>query len=169
LRCKARQPPEEKQVTFLDWALAQRTVGNQVLEKINALVDLSEAGQALEATSSQLGRPAHRAALLLRLMLLQHLYGLSDRQAEAQRADRYSFQKFVGLSADEAVPDETVIGRFRQRMNACRLQDRLLAMLSTQLAAAGYLVRRTTLVDATLIESSRKRPDHEAARAGAPV
>jgi IS5 family transposase len=160
------QPPEEKQVTFLDWAVAQRTVCNQVLEKINALVDLSEAERCLEATYSQLGRPAHRAGLMLRIMLLQHLYGLSDPQAEEQLADRYSFQKFVGLAADEAVPDETAICRFRQRMIDCQLQDRLLEMLNTQLEAAGYLVKRTTLVDATLIESSRKRPDREVAREG---
>jgi IS5 family transposase len=77
-----------------------------------------------------------------------------------------SFQKFVGLTADEPVPDETAICRFRQRMIECQLQDRLLEMLNSQLEAAGYLVKRTTLVDATLIESSRKRPDREAARQG---
>jgi IS5 family transposase len=160
------QPQEEKQVTFLDWAVAQRTVCNRVLEKINALVDLSEAERCLEATYSQLGRPAHRASLMLRIMLLQHLYGLSDPQAEEQLADRYSFQKFVGLTADEPVPDETAICRFRQRMIGCQLQERLLEMLNSQLEAAGYLVKRTTLVDATLVESSRKRPDREVAREG---
>src|SRR5277367_6722448 len=131
------QPQEEKQVSFMDWAVAQRAVSNRVLEKINALVDLSEAERCLEATYSQLGRPAHRASLMLRIMLLQHLYGLSDPQAEEQLADRLSFQKFVGLTADEPVPDETAICRFRQRMIECQLQDRLLEMLNRQLEAAG--------------------------------
>jgi hypothetical protein len=36
------QRPEEEQVGFEDWALAQRTRPNEVLEKINALVDLTE-------------------------------------------------------------------------------------------------------------------------------
>jgi IS5 family transposase len=99
-------------------------------------------------------------------MLLQHLYGLSDPQAEAQLGDRLSFQKFVGLRAGETVPDETTICRFRQRMITAGLHERLLEMLNEQLAAAGYLVKRTMLVDATLIESSRTRPDREAARGG---
>ena len=99
------QQPENKQVGFEDWALAQRTRPNEVLEKIAALVDFSEAERRLEATYSELGRPGHRAAVLLRVMLLQHLYGLSDPQAEAQLGDRLSFQKFVGLRAGEAVPD----------------------------------------------------------------
>jgi len=136
------------------------------LEKIDALVDLSEAERRLEATYSELGRPGHRAAVLLRVMLLQHLYGLSDPQAEAQLGDRLSFQKFVGLRAGEAVPDETTICRFRQRMITAGLHERLLELLNEQLAAAGYLVKRTMLVDATLMESSRTRPDREAARTG---
>jgi IS5 family transposase len=160
------QTRQDKQVGFEDWALAQRTRPNEVLEKISALVDLSEAERRLEATYSELGRPGHRAAVLLRVMLLQHLYGLSDPQAEEQLGDRLSFQKFVGLGAGEAVPDETTLCRFRQRMIAAGLHERLLDLLNGQLAAAGYLVKRTMLVDATLIESSRKRPDHHVALEG---
>jgi IS5 family transposase len=160
------QQPGDKQIGFEDWALAQRTRPNEVLEKIDALVDLSEAERRLEATYSELGRPGHRAAVLLRVMLLQHLYGLSDPQAEEQLADRLSFQRFVGLRAGEAVPDETTICRFRQRMIAAGLQEGLLDLLNDQLARAGYLLKRTMLVDATLIESSRKRPDHQVALEG---
>jgi hypothetical protein len=69
------QQPKEEQVSFGDWALAQRTRPNEVLEKIEALVDFSEAERRLEATYSELGRPGHRAPVLLRVMLLQHLTG----------------------------------------------------------------------------------------------
>lgn len=165
-RREEMQTPGDKQIGFEDWALARRTRPNEVLEKINALVDLSEAERRLEATYSELGRPGHRAAVLLRVMLLQHLYGLSDPQAEAHLGDRLSFQKFVGLRAGEAVPDETTICRFRQRMIAAGLAEQLLDLLNGQLAAGGYLVKRTMLVDATLIESSRKRPDHQVALEG---
>lgn len=154
------------QTTFFDLAVAARAGSNRVLETINALVSFEEAEQALEATYSSLGRPAHRVPVMLRVMILQHLYGLSDPQAEEQLRDRLSFQKFVGLSAQEAVPDETAICRFRERLLSCQLQEKLLEMLNRQLAAAGYLVKRTTLVDATLVESSRQRPSAEAASAG---
>src|SRR5450631_802203 len=160
------QQPEDKQVGFEDWALAQRTRPNEVLEKIDALVDLSEAERRLEATYSELGRPGHRAAVLLRVMILQHLYGLSDPQAEAQLKDRLSFQKFVQLGAQEAVPDETTICRFRQRLIKCRLHEQLLGLVNGQLEARGYIVKRTTMVDATLVESSRKRPEVKAVAEG---
>jgi len=161
------QRDAEQQTTFFDLEMAGRTSGNRVLETINALVDFREAEALLEAGYSHLGRPAHRVPVMLRIMILQHLYGLSDPQAQEQLGDRLSFQQFVGLQAQEPVPDETAICRFRERLLQCRLHERLLEMLNGQLEAAGYLVKRTTLVDATLVESSRQRPPQEAARTGA--
>lgn len=120
----------------------------------------------MAATYGHGGRPAHRVGVLLRVMILQHLYGLSDPQAQEQLKDRLSFQKFVQLDAHEIVPDETTICRFRQRLIECRLHEQLLDLLNGQLEARGYIVKRTTLVDATLIESSRKRPDAQMARTG---
>jgi IS5 family transposase len=160
------QRDADEQSTFFDLAVAGRAGSNRVLESIDALVSFEEAERALEATYSTVGRPGHRVAVMLRIMILQHLYGLSDPQAEEQVRDRLSFQKFVGLGAQEAVPDETAICRFRERLLACQLHERLLEMLNEQLAEAGYLVKRTTLIDATLVESSRKRPAHETAKAG---
>jgi transposase, IS5 family len=154
------------QTTFFDMAVAGRMSSNRVLETINTLVNFTEPERILEAGYSALGRPAHRVPVMLRIMILQHLYGLSDPQAEEQLRDRLSFQKFVGLSAQESVPDETAICRFRERLISCKLHERLLEMLNRQLEAAGYLLKRTTLVDATLIESSRKRPPREAAAEG---
>jgi hypothetical protein len=65
------------------------------------------AEERVAATYSQGGRPACCVGVLLRLMILQHLYGLSDPQAEEQLKDRLSFQKFVQPDTHEAVPDGT--------------------------------------------------------------
>jgi len=160
------QMPREHQPTFFDLAVQQRGATNRVLETITSEVDFSEAEARVAATYSHGGRPACRVGVLMRVMILQHLYGLSDPQAEEQIKDRLSFQKFVQLDAHEAVPDETTICRFRRRLIECGLHQELLALLNTQLEARGYIVKRVTLVDATLVESSRKRPDALAARTG---
>ena len=146
------------QPTFFDLAVQRRGAANHVLETIAREVDFSEAQARVSATYSPGGRPPARVEILLRVMILQHLYGLSDPQAEEQLKDRLSFQKFVQLAADEAVPDETTICRFRQRLIEGNLHLELLALLNRQLEARGYIVKRTTLVDATIVESSRKRP-----------
>jgi len=157
------QPPRENQPTFFDLAVAQRGGANRVLETIAREVDFSAAEQRVAATYSHGGRPACRGGVLLRVMILQHLYGLSDPQAEEQLRDRLSFQKFAQLDTHEAVPDETTICRFRQRLIACGLHEEL---FNAQLEARGYILKRTTLVDATLLESSRRRPDATAAAEG---
>jgi IS5 family transposase len=160
------QPKRENQPTFFDLAVQQRGGANPVLETIAREVDFSQAETRVAATYGPGGRPACRVGVLLRVMILQHLYGLSDPQAEEQLKDRLSFQKFVQLDTHEAVPDETTICRFRQRLIECHLHEDLLGLLNSQLEARGYIVKRTTLVDATIVESSRQRPDVEAAQNG---
>ena len=160
------QPNRENQSTFFDLAVQQRGAANRVLETIAREVDFRQAEERVAATYRQGGRPACRVAVLLRVMILQHLYGLSDPQAEEQLNDRLSFQKFVQLDAHEAVPDETTICRFRQRLIECGLHEQLLELLNAQLEVRGYIVKRTTLVDVTLVESSRQRPSREAAAKG---
>ena len=160
------QPERGNQPTFFDLAVAQRGGANRVLETISREVDFTAAEQRVAATYGTGGRPACRVGVLLRVMILQHLYGLSDPQAEEQLRDRLSFQKFAQLGADEAVPDETTICRFRARLIECGLHEELLGLFNAQIEARGYILKRTTLVDATLIESSRRRPDAAAASEG---
>jgi IS5 family transposase len=160
------QPKRNTQSTFFDMAIVQRGATNRVLDTITQVVNFTEAEARVAATYGPGGRPACRVGVLLRVMILQHLYGLSDPQAEEQLKDRLSFQKFVQLDAHETVPDETTICRFRQRLIECRLHEQLLELLNKQLEARGYIVKRTTLVDATLVESSRKRPEVKAVAEG---
>jgi IS5 family transposase len=160
------QTERDNQPTFFDMAVEQRGAANRVLETINREVDFSEAEREVAGTYGTGGRPAYRVGVLLRVMILQHLYNLSDPQAEEQIKDRLSFQRFIQLGAHETVPDETTICRFRQRLIQCHLHERLLGLLNGQLEARGYIVKRTTLVDATIVESSRKRPDEKAAAEG---
>jgi len=52
---------------------------------------------------------------MFKIMVLQTLYSLSDEAAEFQIKDRLSFQRFLGLGLDGAVPDATTIWLFRER------------------------------------------------------
>jgi transposase len=110
------QTRREKQPTFCDLAIQPRATSNRVSEIMACEVDFSPAESRVACTYSQGGRPACRVGLLLRIMILQHHYGLSDPQAKEQIKDRLNFQKFIQLDAHESVPDETTICLFRQRL-----------------------------------------------------
>jgi IS5 family transposase len=60
------------------------------------------------------------------------------------------------------VPDETTLCRFRNELGRCGLTGRLLAAVDAQLAARGLVLKRGTLIDASLVEADadvRKGPD----------
>jgi len=83
---------------------------------------------------------------------------LSDPECEAQVADRRSFREFCGLGLADRVPDETALVRFRARLVARGLHTRLLGLVNAQLEARGLMVKSVTLVDATIVESARRKP-----------
>jgi IS5 family transposase len=104
------------------------------------------------------GRPSHPPLMMFKALLLQQWYGLSDPGLEEAICDRLSFRRFLGLSFSDRVPDETRICRFRNKLAEKNLGERLFAMLAEQLEAKGLMVRRGTLVDATLIKAQPRPP-----------
>ena len=104
------------------------------------------------------GHPGYPVLVLFRALLLQSLYGLSDRELEEALCDRLSFRRFAGLSLEERVPDHTVLNRFRNRLMAEGLLQGLFAELERQLEQAGLVLKRGTMLDATLIEAVSGRP-----------
>lgn len=107
------------------------------------------------------GRPAWPPLVLFKALLLQSLYGLSDRELEEALCDRLSFRRFVGLSLEESVPDHTVLSRFRNLLIEAELLEKLFCELDRQLEKAGVMLKRGTMLDATLIEAVSAPPSGE--------
>lgn len=101
------------------------------------------------------GRPAWPALTMLKCVMLAKWFGLSDPQLEECLKDRLSFRRFVGLSLDDATPDETTFVRFRARLRERGLDRALFDATLDHLEKRGLLVRDGTLVDATIIEQAR--------------
>jgi len=104
------------------------------------------------------GRPSHPPVMMFKALLLQQWYNLSDPGLEEAICDRLSFQRFLGLSLRDPVPDETRICRFRNKLAEQNLGERLFALLAEQLEAQGLIVRRGSLIDATLIKAQPRPP-----------
>lgn len=145
------------QLGFADAVLAG--AGGGALDRLNGLVkwyrfeklvrDLRDAGP---------GRGAWPPLVMVKATLLGSLYGLSDRELEAAIGDRLSFRRFTGLSLEGAVPDHASLCRFRHLLVEKGLLEKLFAELDRQLDAAGVLLKRGTMLDATVIETTAARP-----------
>ena len=145
-----------KQFGFGDRALTRHVPDDHFLVRVDGLIDWGPIERMLESLYSHTGRPSHPPLVLFKILLLQQWFGLSDPQAEAQVRDRLSFMRFVGLGLDDDVPDETTLVRFRQRL--LRLDSDLLDTINEQLEGKGLVIKRGTLIDATVVKSARKAP-----------
>ena len=107
------------------------------------------------------GRPNTDEKVVVRCLLLQAWYGLSDPELEFQCNDRISFQNFIGL--DQKIPDFSTVWRIRDRLKE-RGKERLIwDELQKQLDKKGYKVKKGVIQDASFIEADagRKRIQKE--------
>lgn len=129
--------------------------GSGRLERIEAVVDWGRIEALLAGVhASGTGRPSFRPLTLLKVLLLEGWYGLSDPAMEEALGDRLSFRRFCGLALDEAVPDHSTISRFRSLLVRHDLTERVFDEVVRQLDMQGLVVKAGTLVDATLVASA---------------
>jgi transposase, IS5 family len=132
---------------------------NRQLERIAALVEWVAFARLLgEVYAAPVGRPSYGPLVLLRCLLLQQWYRLSDPGLEEALSDRLSFRRFVGLALADPVPDHSTLSRFRSELVRRSLAEPLLAELNRQLAAKGLMVKTGTLIDASLVAADGRRP-----------
>lgn len=79
-----------------------------IAEVVDAKLQLGPSGRG--------GRPPYPTVVMVKLLLLQQLYNLSDDAFEYQVLDRTSFQRFLGLEHSRQVPDAKTIWVWRERL-----------------------------------------------------
>ena len=134
--------------------------------KVGGFLDRIEQGfdwSAFEALlspiyGSAMGAPGYPPLTMFKIVPLQQWHTLSDPAAEEAVRDRLSFRRFCGLPLDMETPDHASIWRFRQTIDKLGLSTKLLAEVNRQLDARGFVIKRGTLVDATIIAGAVRRP-----------
>jgi len=142
--------------SFLD--LIRRSPKANILDEMDQLVDWAVVHRKLKRIllTSAVGRPSYDALKMFKILLLQRLYDLSDPEMEHQLYDRLSFRTFCNFNFSEKLPDETTICRFRASLLG--KGDQLFNLVLDQLDKKGLLIRKGTMVDATIIRTSCKPP-----------
>jgi IS5 family transposase len=147
------------QLSFVEALLPGGLKGSGRLDRLTELVRWYRFEKLLARLRQEgPGRAGYRPAVMFKALLLQSLYGLSDPELEEALGDRLSFRRFVGLSLEDDTPDHTTICRFRLKLIDDGLLDKLFAELDRQLEQAGVILKRGTMLDATLIETGAAAP-----------
>ena len=101
---------------------------------------------------SPFGRPKTDLLILLKIHFIQKWFNLADLAVEEAIYDRLSFQDFLDLNpSNENVPDETTILNFRHWLEKNNLENKLFKAVNKKLEKLGFLMKRGTIVDATII------------------
>jgi IS5 family transposase len=100
-------------------------------------------------TTGQGGRPNIDVILMVKLLVLQSMYGLSDPELERQANDKISFLKFLGFP--KKIPDHSTIWYFRERLIKQRKLDLIWQELQRQQDTMGLKIKKGTIQDATFI------------------
>ena len=110
---------------------------------------------------SSAGRHPFDNVMMFKVLVLPRLFNLSDDrssdQTEYQLTDRISFQRFLGLSLGEKVPDAKTIWLFRNTLTELKIIDALFSQFNQMLEAQGIITHTGTIVDATFVDAPRQR------------
>jgi len=107
------------------------------------------------------GRPRMDPLKMLKILILQKLYQLSDHATEFQIADRMSFQRFIQIQSIKEIPDENTIWLFREQAQQAGLIDKLFDHFVSQLELAGIIVNEGKMVDASIVAAPKQRNNRE--------
>ena len=152
--------------SLVDFALQERYKQVKDLgDRLGELATLIEwepfreiVGEIYTNTTEQGGRPNIDVVLMIKLLVLQSMYGLSDPELERQANDKISFLRFLGFPGK--VPDHTTVWYFRERLSKTRKDKAIWNELQRQLEVKGLKIRKGVIQDVTFITAD---PEHASA------
>lgn len=151
------------QPTFLD-SLTSDLGGRRTAEffgKCDKLIPWNKLAEPLRDmyrnNTDKGGASNYPLVMMIKCMMLQKWFNLSDPMLEEMLCDRISFRRFVGLNMEQSVPDETTFVRFRKRLNSHNHISTLFEKTISILKSRGVILEEGTCIDATIIEAPRGR------------
>lgn len=158
----------EKQMSFTEMEYSQRqraTKRDIFLKEMDELIPWEECVAMIAPyyPSGRRGRPPREIEQMLRMILLQTWFNLSDEGVEDAIYDSYAMKTFMRLDfgAHEQVPDATTLCKFRKLMTVNGLQKKFFEIVQRLLEQSGKKVHGGTIVDATIIEASSSKKNRK--------
>lgn len=115
--------------------LIYQNLPKDILSRVNKLINWQKFEQILAALyPSNLGRKAYNPVMMLKILIIQQIYGHSDPEMELFLKGNLFYRRFLNLSATDPVPDHSTISRFRSNLKAMNLYRKCFSELKRQIA-----------------------------------
>ena len=130
-----------------------KTCRERFLEQIEGLVPWERLEQHIvpHYPKAGRGRRPYPLSVMLRIHVVQVTYYLSDPAMEDLLYEAESVRRFAGLKLSEDIPDESIILNFRHLLERHRLGQELFEEIKGHLEERGVMLKRGSIVDATII------------------
>lgn len=143
------QGQHSHQSSFFGMIYERLVPADHLLRRIAAAVDFSFVSELVQdCYCPDNGRPSWEPLVLFKVVFLQFLYDLSDRQVEEQVNLHLACKWFVGLQPEETGPDHSALCRFRARLGPEKFQQ-IFNQIVAQAREAGLVHDRLRILDAT--------------------
>jgi len=137
-------------LTAFDHLVFEKLVpADHYLRRLKAAVEFNSLRPLVaQCYSHDMGRGAIDPIRLLKLLLLQFHYGLSDEGVIRQAQVNVAFRFFLDLPIEAALPEPSLLSQFRTRLGAERFEQ-VFHEIVRQARSAGLVKDRLRLKDAT--------------------
>lgn len=157
-----------KQINFFaeDNRLDRLSKMGDPLEKVAGAVDFEIFRPTLDTAiprekGDKGGRPPMDNMLMFKIMLLQEWYHIADDMTEYLINDRLSFQRFLGLSLGDKVPDAKTIWLYREMLKNSGKSKELFDMFAALMEQVGVITREGSIVDASFVDVPKQRNNRD--------
>ena len=87
---------------------------NHILKLINSAISLNFVNEMLkDSYCSNFGRPAKEPEMMMRILILQKLYNLSDERVIEELSVNLAYMWFIGINPDDEIPHASLLSKFR--------------------------------------------------------
>lgn len=123
---------------------------NHTLKLINNAIDLSFVTKLLEKSYNKYyGRPAKDPELMIKLLILQYLYNLSDERVIEEASLNLAYMWFLEINPDEDLPDPSLLAKFRVHRLKDVTLDEIIIEVVKQCVEEGIIKDTGISIDAT--------------------
>lgn len=148
---------------------ARKTRKREFLEQLEQVVPWADLVTFISPyyPEGRTGRPPFSLATMLRVHFMQQWFTLSAPAMEEAFFDTPLYRELVRLPELSRLPDESIILRFRYRLEKHNLSEQFFSVVNDLLTQRGLLLKTGTVVGATLIaaptstknKSKKRDPD----------
>lgn len=129
---------------------------NHILKLINSAISFEFVTKLVESSYCKtFGRPAKDPEMMVRILILQHLYNLSDERVIEELQVNLAYMWFIGINPEDKLPEASLLSKFRtMRLSETSLNEILVELVRQCIEKEIISAENDIAIDSTHISAN---------------